>query len=366
MMDESIMSNTRRDILIVDDVPENLQILALMLKDQGYSVRPVSSGRMALKTAKANPPDLILLDITMPDMNGYEVCEIMKQDPVLKDIPVIFISALADTGDKLKAFDTGGVDYITKPFKIQEIQARVATHLKLRQMQKALEHYSRNLEAMVQAQVQQISAAQMATIFALAKLAESRDDETGRHLERVQKMCRLLTTQLKQELPPDAEVITESFIEMLYHASPLHDIGKVGISDLILLKPGKLTEAEFKIIKTHPVIGAETLAAVYREHPNEMLKIGIEIARYHHERWDGAGYPEGLTAEQIPLSARIMALVDAYDAICSKRVYKEAMSHEAACEIIRQDSGKHFDPQVVAAFLKAEPQISLLRQQLQD
>ena len=189
-MDESFLSNSRHDILIVDDVPENLQILALMLKDQGYSVRPVPSGRMALKTAKANPPDLILLDITMPDMNGYEVCEIMKQDPVLKDIPVIFISALADTGDKLKAFDTGGVDYITKPFKIQEIQARVATHLKLRQMQKALEHYSRNLEAMVQAQVQQISAAQMATIFALAKLAESRDDETGRHLERVQTDLR--------------------------------------------------------------------------------------------------------------------------------------------------------------------------------
>lgn len=365
-MDESFLSNSRHDILIVDDVPENLQILALMLKDQGYSVRPVSSGRMALKTAKANPPDLILLDITMPDMNGYEVCEIMKQDPVLKDIPVIFISALADTGDKIKAFDTGGVDYITKPFKIQEIQARVATHLKLRQMQKALEHYSRNLEAMVQAQVQQISAAQLATIFALAKLAESRDDETGRHLERVQKMCRLLTTQLKQELPPDAELISESFIEMLYHASPLHDIGKVGISDLILLKPGKLTEAEFKIIKTHPVIGAETLAAVYREHPNEMLKIGIEIARYHHERWDGAGYPEGLSGERIPISARIMALVDAYDAICSKRVYKEAMSHEAACRIIERDSGKHFDPQLAAVFLNSERQIQSLYLQLQD
>ena len=365
-MRDLVQPNVRHDILIVDDVPENLQILALMLKEQGYSVRPVSCGRMALKTAKANPPDLILLDITMPEMNGYEVCEILKQDADLKDIPVIFLSALADTGDKLRAFETGGVDYITKPFKIQEIQARVATHLKLRSMQKELENYSRNLEAMVQTQVKQISDAQLATIFALAKLAESRDDETGKHLERVQKMCRLLTTQLRWETSADSDLIDESFINMLYHASPLHDIGKVGISDLVLLKPGKLSPAEFEIIKTHPIIGAETLAAVYREHPNALLKIGIEIARYHHERWDGSGYPEGLAGGQIPLSARIMALIDAYDAICSKRVYKEAMSHEAACEIIMQDSGKHFDPQIVAAFLNAEPQIRLLREQLQD
>jgi len=366
MMTESFLRNLRQDILIVDDVPENLQILALMLKDQGYSVRPVSSGRMALKIAKANPPDLILLDITMPEMNGYEVCEMMKQDAVLKDIPVIFISALADTGDKLRAFETGGVDYITKPFKIQEIQARVATHLKLRLMQKELEHYSRNLEAMVQAQVKQISDTQLATIFALAKLAESRDDETGKHLERVQKMCRLLTTQLKLEEAAEADLLSDAFIEMLYHASPLHDIGKVGISDLVLLKPDKLTAAEFDIIKTHPIIGAETLAAVYREHPNELLKIGIEIARYHHERWDGAGYPEGLSGEQIPLSARIMAVVDAYDAICSRRVYKEAMTHEEACKIIARDSGKHFDPRLAAVFLNSEQKIRLLHQHLQD
>jgi len=364
-MVEVMEKNLRQDILIVDDVPENLQILALMLKDEGYSVRPVSSGRMALKIAKANPPDLILLDITMPELNGYEVCELLKLEPELKDVPVIFISALSDMGDKLKAFETGGVDYITKPFKIQEIQARVATHLKLRQMQKELEHYSQHLEAMVQSQVKQISDSQLATIFALAKLAESRDDETGKHLERVQKMCKLVTGQLQRVNSSHGKLGLE-FMENIYHASPLHDIGKVGISDLILLKPGKLTDEEFAVIKAHPVIGAQTLEAVYREHPNDLLKIGIEVARYHHEKWDGTGYPEGLAGDMIPLSARIMGLVDAYDAIRSTRVYKQSFSHEEACEKIYMDSGKHFDPQLVEIFRTLEPVFKLLHQQLVD
>lgn len=364
-MDEIVSRTPKQEILIVDDVPENLQILALMLKEQGYSVRPVSSGRMALRTAKATPPDLILLDVTMPEMNGFEVCENLKREPELRDIPVIFISALSDTGDKLKAFEAGGVDYITKPFKIQEIQARVATHLKLRSMQKELERYSHHLESMVQEQVRQISAAQLATIFALARLAESRDDETGKHLERVQNMCRLITENLNHS-ERLRQSVSHDFSDILYHASPLHDIGKVGITDLILLKPGKLTPQEFEIIKQHTVIGADTLAAVYREHPSEFLQIGIEIARSHHERWDGKGYPDGLAAEAIPLSARIMGLVDAYDAICSKRVYKEASTHEEACEIIYSEAGKHFDPELVKVFQAVEQSIKDLRSELLD
>ena len=338
------------EILVVDDVPENLQMLSGMLTAKGYKVSPVLSGRQALQLALTKAPDLILLDITMPVMNGYEVCAQLKASPALKDIPVIFISALSETEDKVKAFEAGGVDYVTKPFKMQEVQARVESHLRLRFLQRQVEEYNTHLNEMVQAQVKEISESQIATIFALAKLAESRDDQTGKHLERVQQKCCLLATWLRRN-SPYGEKISQQFIKTLLLTSPLHDIGKVGIPDAILLKPGKLTEEEFQIVKNHTVIGAETLEAARRIYPrNGFINMGIDIARQHHEKWDGSGYPDGLSGLQISLAGRIMAVADVYDALRSNRVYKPAFSQEETSRIMFEGSGKHFDPVIIDAF----------------
>ena len=338
------------NILIVDDVAANLQVLTGMLEDRGYLTRPVTSGKMALQAAQNDPPDLVLLDITMPGMDGYEVCARMKADEKLKDIPVIFISALHETLDKVKGFGVGGADYVTKPFQFEEVQARVATHLHLHALQIALEAHNRRLSDLVQAQVREISESQMATIFAMAKLAESRDSDTGCHLERVRTLCKLLAVNLA-ESPRNAATITPAYVENIFHAAPLHDIGKVAISDSILLKPGKLTPQEFEIMKTHTSLGAATLEAV-RQHylGNAFLIMGVAIARSHHEKWNGAGYPDGLRGEAIPLAARIMAMADVYDAVRSNRCYKPALPHDEACRQILGAAGSHFDPAVVAAF----------------
>ena len=338
------------EILVIDDVPENLQMLSGMLTAKGYKVRPVLNGRLALKMAHGNPPDLILLDITMPDMNGYEVCAELKANSLLKEIPVIFISALSETEDKIQAFDAGGVDYITKPFKTQEVQARVDTHLRLRFLQMEMEAYNTSLQKMVDEKVKEISESQMATIFALAKLAESRDDETRVHLERVRHNCCMLASWLRKN-SSYKEQISLQFVNNILCTSPLHDIGKVGIPDAVLLKPGKLTAEEFEIVKKHAVIGAETLEAVRSSYPqNSFIAMGVEIARQHHEKWDGSGYPDGLRGDEISLSARIMAVADVYDALRTQRVYKPAFSQEETCRILFEGSGKHFDPVVVEAF----------------
>jgi putative two-component system response regulator len=351
-------------ILIVDDTPANLQLLEGMLRQHGYEPRPVPSGRMALQAARIDPPDLILLDINMPGMNGYEVCRQLKADPQLKDIPVLFISAMNEMPDKVEAFGTGGVDYITKPFQFAEVQARVDVHLKLRRLQLELERHNCHLQELVADQVREISDLQMATIFALAKLSESRDDMTGRHLERVQSFCKLLAHQLREN-GSHQEAIDETFIEDIFHASPLHDIGKVGIPDAILLKPGKLTADEFEVMKQHAVIGAQTLEAVRERSPhNAFIRMGIEISRSHHERWDGRGYPDGLSGEETPLAARVMALADVYDALRSKRTYKSALPHPQCRQIVLQESDGHFDPAVTAAFRQREEEFQLTWERL--
>lgn len=335
------------NILIVDDTVANLALLARMLKDCGYIVRPVPNGRLALQAAENEKPDLILLDITMPEMNGYEVCAKLKLNPNLAEVPVLFISALSQTSEKLRAFEVGGVDYITKPFNFEEVKARVETHLKLHRLQM-------NLEDQVNKQVDEIVRLQMGMIFGLAKLAEARDSDTGLHLERIQILCKLLADEL-QKLPAYNQHVTEIYCDRIFHASPLHDIGKVGIPDNILLKPGRLTEEEFAIMKTHPEVGAQTLEEVSKHFPNnEFVKMGIKIARSHHEKWNGSGYPQGLRGEEIPLSARIMAIVDVYDAVRSKRIYKPPFSHEDTCSLIREDSGTHFDPSLVKVFNRLE------------
>ncbi len=355
-------------IMIVDDTPENLNLLKNMLTSKGYRVMAFPDGEMALKAASKNPPDLILLDIMMPGMNGFEVASRLKSDDALKDIPILFISALTEIEDKVKAFSAGGVDYISKPFQFEEVYARVKTHLQLRSLQLELQKHNLYLEELVKQKVKEIADAQLATIVAITKLAEYRDDETGQHIERTRSFCKILAEELSRN-SPYAKIIDDSFIENIFNAAPLHDIGKVGIPDNILLKPSKLTVEEFEIIKTHTIIGANTLEAVKRKYPNNaVVNIGIEIARSHHEKWDGSGYPDGLAGEEIPLSARIMTLADVYDALRSERPYKPAFSHEKALEIITKGDGRtmpeHFDPVVLEAFIKIESNIAKLYEQM--
>jgi putative two-component system response regulator len=363
-MSESSGRSKEENILVVDDTVADLKLLTNMLKEQGYKVRPVPNGKLALNAAESDPPDLILLDIKMPEMDGYEVCQRLKENEKLRDIPVIFISALDETMDKVRAFNTGGVDYVTKPFQSEEVHARVKAHLRIHYLQMELEKHNRDLEELVHEQVKEIYDSQMSTILAFAKLAESRDGETGQHLERVRAFSRALTVKLAEN-PRFQATIDKNYINNIFHASPLHDIGKVGVADNILLKPEKLTEAEFDIMKSHTTIGAQTLEAVRNRYPNnKFVNMGIAIARSHHEKWDGTGYPDGLTGEDIPLCARIMALADAYDALTSERHYKEGYSHEKSRDIIVSGSGKHFDPMLVETFLEIEEEFREVREEL--
>lgn len=353
-------------IMVVDDMPANLRLLQDMLHDTGYRVVAFPSGPLALQAMTRYLPDLILLDITMPEMSGYEVCERLKAEERTREIPVIFLSALSEVGDKVKAFMVGGVDYITKPFQFEEVHARVTTHLTLHQLRQALRRQNEELETLVQEQVQEISASQMAMIFALAKLAESRDDDTGTHLNRVQEFCRLLAEYLQEHTPLGAS-IDATFINDVYHASPLHDIGKVGIADAILLKPGPLSAAEFDVMKTHTLIGSRTLEADRDHYPrNTFIHMGISIARSHHERWNGTGYPDGLHGEEIPLAARIMSVADVYDALRSRRCYKDAFTHAESRRILLEGRGTQFDPDVLDAFLAQEDAFAHIRDTMDD
>jgi len=358
------MTSDRETILAVDDMSMNLDILVGLLKDQ-YRVKVARSGERALHMARERePPDLILLDIMMPGMDGFEVCRRLKADAALTDVPVIFVSALTETMDKVKAFGVGAVDYLTKPFHGEEVLARVSTHLELHRLRRELAEHNRELESRVKQQVEEIAAGQFATIFALSKLAESRDDDTGQHLERVRTFCRLLATRLREHRARGG-CIDDAFIENISRASPLHDIGKVAIPDSILLKPGRLTADEFEFMKTHTLHGARTLEAVHAQYPgNTFVQMGIEIARSHHEKWNGKGYPDGLQGEQIPVSARIMALADVYDALRSERCYKSAFPHRESCAIIVDDSGEHFDPELVAAFQALESEFEAIRDEM--
>ena len=350
---QDLMQGQSAEILIVDDTLANLELLVGVLHHCGYRVKAAINGEMALRVAKIKPPDLILMDICLPGIDGYDVCRCLKNDAKFHHIPVIFVSSLASVDEKIKAFKCGGVDYIVKPFSLQEVQARIASHLRLSRMHRKTEENKKQLELVVQDHMNRVSVLETSTIFALAKLAESCDANLGEHFERVKKFSWLLSEKLFEEGIFN-EIVTARFGESIFHASSLHDIGKIAIPDAILLKQGKLTETEFEVVKTHTVLGAQTLEAVFCFYPSELLEMALAIARSHHEKWDGSGYPDGLTGESIPLCARIMGLVDVYDAICSSRCYKEAMSHETACNYIRENSGKHFDPQLVEVFLQVQ------------
>lgn len=353
-----------KTVLVVDDSLDNLRLLATVLRRGGLVPRPVTSGTRAMEAALVDPPDLVLLDMCMPEMSGVEVCRWFKHDERLRSIPIIFISGLQGTDDKVEAFRVGAVDYVSRPFHEEEVLARVKTHLRLRVLQVELLSHSAQLEQRIAEQVGAVTASQLATIFALAKLAEARDEDTGRHIERVQTFSRMLAERMR-EMDLHVAQLTVAFIDTLFQTASLHDIGKVGVPDAILLKPGKLTPAEFLEMKKHCALGANTLATVLKRHPdNQFLRVGADVARSHHEKWDGSGYPDGLKEEAIPLAARIVALADFYDALTSQRCYRPAMSHEEACRMIREGSGTHFDPDVATAFDTLEGNFRTTRREM--
>ncbi|MCU7921591.1 MAG: two-component system response regulator [Candidatus Thiodiazotropha sp. (ex Dulcina madagascariensis)] len=331
-------------ILIVDDTSGNIEVLSNTLRPK-YHVRAAKNGVRALTIARnAPPPDLILLDIMMPEMDGYETCRRLKADPATALIPVIFITALADEGDEERGLALGAVDYITKPFKPVLVQARVHNQIELKR-------HRDQLEILVQERTRELQLTQEATIETMGALAEYRDPETGGHIKRTQNYMKLLAETLKDH-PRFRNYLDKETIRLLYLCAPLHDIGKVGVSDNILCKPAKLTEQEFEKMKQHTLYGRDTLlAAEEKLGGNSFLGLAREIAEYHHERWDGLGYPHGIAGEQIPICGRLMAIADVYDALISKRVYKPPYPHSRAVGIILQGKGTQFDPAVVDAFL---------------
>ncbi|HEY5799640.1 MAG TPA: two-component system response regulator [Burkholderiaceae bacterium] len=343
----------KHTILIVDDTPDNLSLLSALLKDK-YKIKIATNGAKALQIAAATPPpDLILLDVMMPEMDGHEVCERLKADPQTATIPVIFLTAKSEEQDEAKGLKLGAVDYISKPISPAIMFARVATQLTLQQARQALEDQNRLLEVKVQERTQQLVHMQDATILAMASLAETRDNETGNHIRRTQNYVAALARHL-QAHPRFSEFLTDEHVELLYKLAPLHDIGKVGVPDRILLKPGKLDSDEFELMKLHTVYGRDAILSVekYLGGSNDFLRFAREIAYSHQEKWDGSGYPENLVGDAIPISARLMAVADVYDALISKRVYKPAFSHEEALAIMKKGRATHFDPDVLDAFFE--------------
>jgi putative two-component system response regulator len=340
-------------ILIVDDNPENLTVLGELLRSH-YRVRAANSGPSALRLAALAPkPQLILLDVMMPGMDGYEVLRQLRADDNTCDIPVIFTTSLDATEDEELGFSLGAVDYITKPLRPAIVLARVRTHLELKQAHDRLQAHNTDLEAEVVRRMGENLLIQDVSILALAHLAEIRDPETGNHLLRTKEYVRCLGTELSRH-PRFAAELDSHTVDMLAKSAPLHDIGKVGIPDHILLKPGKLNPAEWVVMQTHARLGAEAIEHAERDatHPVEFLSIAKQIAHHHHERWDGHGYPDGLAGDDIPLAARLMALADVFDALISRRVYKEPFPPTQARDMMVRERGKHFDPDMLDAFLR--------------
>ena len=345
--------DTRPRILIVDDERLYIDILLSLLKDD-YHTLVAKNGQQALDRARSTttPPDLILLDVLMPDQDGHEVCRAIKADNRTRDIPVVFLTIKGDVEDEEKGFELGAVDYILKPFSPPIVKARIKTHLSLKLAREALENQNEFLEERVRDRTQEIARTQEVAIFCMASLAETRDNETGNHIRRTQHYVKLLAERLRDH-PRFKHALDDRLIDLLFKTAPLHDIGKVGVPDRILLKPEPLTKDEMEEMKQHTVHGRNAiLKAEETLGSNSFLKLAREIAYSHHEKWDGSGYPEGLKGDEIPLSGRLMAIADVYDALISKRVYKNPFPHEHAIEVIRKGAGKHFDPDIVNALLE--------------
>ncbi|MGD1823868.1 Response regulator c-di-GMP phosphodiesterase, RpfG family [Chromobacterium violaceum] len=347
----------RQTVLLVDDSPESLTQMYGLLKAD-YRTLIANGGERALQIVEGDAlPDLVLLDVMMPGLGGLEVCRRLKADPRTESIPVIFLTAMSELEDEQAGFDAGAADYIVKPVSPPIMMARVRTHLRAKAVADFLEDKAAFLQTEVERRTREVQVIQDVTIMALASLAETRDHETGNHLRRTQNYVRALALELRNH-PNYRPQLSDETVQLLYKSAPLHDIGKVGIPDHILLKPGPLTPEEFEVMKTHTVLGRDTIASAERmlDAPSSFLRLAREIAYCHQEKWDGSGYPQGLAGEAIPLSARLMAVADVYDALISRRVYKPPFSHEKAVGIIRDDSGRHFDPAVVKAFLQVAEQ----------
>ena len=348
----------RSTLLVVDDTPANLNLLAGLLNTE-YRVKLANAGARALEIALREPPDLVLLDVMMPEMDGFEVCRRLKADPRTRDVPVIFVTAMSQPEDEARGFDAGGADFIHKPISPPILRSRVRTHLQIKAARDALSQRNAGLQQALAAQLDQVERLRDATMFVMVSLAEFRDQDTGNHVKRTQEYVRVLAEHLNAN-PGDDEAaarLDEGSIELLAKSAPLHDIGKVAIPDHILLKPGRLDAADFEVMKTHTLHGWEILqrAALRMGGDSDFLDFARQIARHHHERWDGSGYPDGLAGEAIPLAARLMAVADVYDALISRRPYKEPLPHDEAMARIVEGAGNHFDPRIVAAAQACEP-----------
>ncbi len=341
----------RATVLVVDDTPANLSLLANVL-DKAYRVQVATSGHKALEIAARQPPDLVVLDVMMPELDGYEVCRRLKADSRTQPVPVLFLTALTRPEDETRGFEVGGADFIHKPFNPATVLARVRTHLQLKALHEALRQRSRWLEGELDQRLRDVDQLRDATLHVMVSFAEFRDEETGNHVRRTQEYVRLLGHWLRAE--GHRPELDDARIEQLARSAPLHDIGKVAIPDGILLKPGPLSAEETVVMRGHALRGWEMLRRAADRMGVEgalYLADGMDIARHHHERWDGSGYPDGLAGEAIPLSARLMAVADVYDALISRRPYKEPMPHAQAMDFIRRESGRHFDPLLVQALL---------------
>ncbi|QRY79356.1 two-component system response regulator [Pseudomonas sp. PDNC002] len=358
---------SRPTVLIVDDTPDNLTLLTELLKLL-YRVKAARTGEKALQIASSDePPDIILLDVMMPGMNGFEVCRRLREQSWTRHIPVIFITTQGAADDEFRGLELGAVDYITKPINPPTVLMRVDNQLRLKAAADFLRDQNEYLEQEVQRRTQEVMAIQDVTILAMASLAETRDNETGNHIRRTQHYVRALADHLRH-LPRFAAELDDETRHLLFKSAPLHDIGKVGIPDHILLKPGRLTHEEFEIMKMHTTLGLDAL----REAENRLgmsvpfLRLAKQIAYSHHEKWDGSGYPEGLAGEAIPLSARLMAVADVYDALISRRIYKASLPHEDAVQYIQSQRGLHFDPDVVDAFVVLQDEFRAIADNYHD
>ena len=355
-------------ILVVDDAPDSIEPIVSCLHQAEFRTRIATRGERALQLAASAPvPDLILLDVTMPDMDGYEVCRQLMNNPVTAGIPVIFLTIRNEELDEQLGFDAGAIDYITKPISPPLVLTRIRNHLNLKAASDFLRDRNSYLEQEVRRRTRELSLIQDATIVAMASLAETRNNETGKHIRRTQMYLRALARHL-QSHPRFAAELTDENIDLMYKSAPLHDIGKLAIPDRILLKPGELTPAEFEIMKTHTTLGREAIsrAEALFGGVSSFLRFAKEIAYSHQEKWDGTGYPLGLSGERIPVAARLMAVADMYDSLITRRIYKTAHSHAQAADILRAGRGTDFDPDIIDAFLALQNDFQAIAQRFAD
>jgi len=358
---------TNPKILIVDDELLNRDLLHSFLTSLGYTTLEAENGKKAIENIIQEKPDIILLDLNMPEMDGFEVLKIIKANPNTRMIPIVIITGLKDEQNHLKALELGADDFLIKPFNFNFLKARLRSLLSIKMLYDLNRKYQQKLKESNIELMHELIKTQEVTIVALAKLAEFRDPETGEHLERMREFARVLAEELTK-LNKYRKYLNDKYIENIYKSTPLHDIGKVGIPDHILLKPACLTDEEFEIMKRHSIIGGDAItSAIQHAHMDKsFLDMAKAIAYHHHERWDGNGYPSGLEGENIPLSARITTVADVYDALTTKRVYKPAFSHEKARNIIVEGAGTHFDPDLVEAFLRREDDFVMLKDKFKD